>query len=409
MRKIAILVDLELDFLAGGHVKFWEKISHSIKNSCKDFHLTVFFLGKKYNESQIGKNVTFLTLKPILSSKVLKPLGIDADTTDLFPINLRLFFMLKKFDLIHSTDQLFTMAKTALFASKYWKIPLTTSLHTDTPSYTEYYVKKIFEKFPRIFRFIFLKKLGLHQKIARKQKVKMNNYLKYCQKGMINDQLSSSDFNFTPDTQEKISKLSRGVDRKIFKKIKINKTHLMKKYGISKEDKIILFCGRIHELKGVFLLSKAHKILVKEMNLVSVLAGQNIHGDKCIEIGGNRIKLIGHKNQNEIAKLYNLCDLFVFPSKFEMGPQVVLEAKSCGAIPIVYPSGGGKRIYKNGVDGIIIDNYDSKVWAKKIGQLLNDQRKTNYMKQKILNEFRPLSWNKIFQKYFLKEWNKILK
>ena len=33
------------------------------------------------------------TIIIVLSSKVLKPLGIDADTTDLFPINLRLFFM----------------------------------------------------------------------------------------------------------------------------------------------------------------------------------------------------------------------------------------------------------------------------------------------------------------------------
>ena len=47
MRKIAILVDLELDVFAGGHVKFWEKICYSIKNSFKDFHLTVFFLGGK--------------------------------------------------------------------------------------------------------------------------------------------------------------------------------------------------------------------------------------------------------------------------------------------------------------------------------------------------------------------------
>ena len=70
MRKIAILVDLELDVFAGGHVKFWEKICYSIKNSFKDFHLTVFFLGGKLEKREIGKNVTFYTLKPILSSRI---------------------------------------------------------------------------------------------------------------------------------------------------------------------------------------------------------------------------------------------------------------------------------------------------------------------------------------------------
>ena len=324
-------------------------------------------------------------------------------------LELKNLNMLKNFDLIHSTDQLFTMAKTALYASKFWKIPLTTSLHTDTPSYTRYYVQKICEKLPRILSYIVLSKLRLHQKIPHKQKVRMNDYLKHCQKAMINDHLDSSDFNLTSDTKEKISKLSRGVDRKVFKKKKINRTNLLKKYGISKKDKIILFCGRVHELKGVFILSKVQKILQNEMNLVSLLVGQNIHGDKCIEIGGNKIKLIGYIDQSEIVELYNLCDLFVFPSKYEIGPQVVLEAKSCGAIPIVHPSGGGKRVYENGVDGIIIDTCDSKIWANEIRKLFNNRRKFNYMKAKILNEFKPHSWKEIFEKYFIQEWKEILK
>ena len=35
MKNIAILVDLELTNSAGGHVKFWERASYSIKNSYK--------------------------------------------------------------------------------------------------------------------------------------------------------------------------------------------------------------------------------------------------------------------------------------------------------------------------------------------------------------------------------------
>ena len=119
--------------------------------------------------------------------------------------------------------------------------------------------------------------------------------------------------------------------------------------------------------------------------------------------------MIGHVDENEITNLYNLCDLFVFPSKYEIVPQVVLEAKSCGAIPVVYPSGGGKRVSKNGEDGIIIKRYDSLVWASEIMKLLNDKKKINYMRNKILNEYKPMSWKRVFQKYFVDEWNLILK
>ena len=409
MKNIAILVDLELTTYAGGHVKFWERASYSIKNSYKKFHFSVFFLGNSFKKKKIGKNVTFYTLKPIISSKILKPLGVDADATDLFPINPKLFMILKNFDLIHSTDQLFTMAKTGLYASRFWKIPLTTSLHTDAPSYSGYYIKKIFKNFPEFVYSLFIDKIKLHHRIPEKQKLRMNNYLLHCEKGMVDDNIPFKKYKFESDVLDKITKLSRGVDKNIFKRKKIDKTSLFKKYEISKGDKVILFCGRIHELKGVFLLSKVHKILKNKIKLVSIFAGQNIHGDKCLEIGGNKIKLIGYVDENEIASLYNLCDLFVFPSKYEIGPQVVLEAKSCGAIPVVYPTGGGLRISKSGEDGIIIPKYDSAVWASEIKKLLNNKKKINYMRNKILNEFKPMSWNKIFQKFFIDEWNLILK
>ncbi len=410
MKKIAILVDLELKGTAGGHVKFWERISYSIRNLNLGVSITIFFLGKKVQKKKIGKHITFCIIKPTLSSEILIPFGVDADSTDLFPINLKLLFILKDFDLIHSTDQLFSMATTATIASRVWKIPLTTSLHTDTPSYTEYYVKKIFKKFPNFFFYFFIEKLKLHKKIQNNQKKKLRNYLKYCEEAMINDHISIKSLEFPESLKKKISKLSRGVNKAIFYKKKVSKEKVLRKYNIQKNEKILFFCGRIHELKGAVFLSEVHNILKKNnVKVVSILAGQDIHGEKCLEKGGDKIRLIGHVEESQVADLYNICDLFVFPSKYEIGPQVVLEAKACGAICLVSPSGGGKRIKKNGVDGIIIDDYAPNVWAKNIIKILGDRKKTVFMKRKILKEFKPLSWEDVFNKYFLCKWNKIIK
>mgnify|MGYP001234484182 FL=1 len=142
-KNIAVLIDLELSKKSGGHVKFWERICESIKQYPLDIKLNLFFLGKKEEKIRFSKSINFNILKPIFSTKFLRFFGIDADYTDLFPINLRLFFQLRRFDLIHTTDQLFTMSRTARLASKIWKIPLTTSYHTDATSYTKYYVLKI--------------------------------------------------------------------------------------------------------------------------------------------------------------------------------------------------------------------------------------------------------------------------
>ena len=45
----------------------------------------------------------------------------------------------------------------------------------------------------------------------------------------------------------------------------------------------------------------------------------------------------------EISKFYNICDLFVFPSIFETGPQVILEARACGAVLLFQKMGGKKN------------------------------------------------------------------
>tara|TARA_B100000963_G_C22625427_1_gene672090 strand:+ start:2106 stop:3338 length:1233 start_codon:yes stop_codon:yes gene_type:complete len=409
MKKIAILVDLELSESAGGHVKYWERICNSIKDSYKDFNLEVIFLGKELKKKSISKNINFFTIRPLISSKILKPLGVDADVTDLSPFNIRLFFMLKRYDLIHTTDQFFSMARTAKHASKFWKIPLTTSLHTDTPSYTEYYVKKILSNFPRLVNDFLVYKIKIHKKISKNQVKKFKKYLVHCRYAMINDKLNVSKFNFSKEVKSKISRLSRGVNKKIFKKVKINKERLLKKYEINKNEKIIFFCGRIHELKGAVFLSKVHKIIQNTgYKVVSIFAGQNLHGKECLKYGGSRIKLVDYLDEKEISQLYNLCDLFVFPSKFEIGPQVVLEAKSCGAISVVTPKGGGKRISANGIDGIIIENYDPKEWASRIIKLLKKQEKLKYMRKMILSNYQPPSWEQVFEEHFHNKWRKIL-
>ena len=130
------------------------------------------------------------------------------------------------------------------------------------------------------------------------------------------------------------------------------------------------------------------------------LGGELKHYVKKLNLEKN-INFLGYISEARKKIIYNLCDLFVFPSKYEIGPQVVLEAKSCGAIPVVYPTGGGKRISKSGEDGIVIKEYDSTVWASEIKKILNDKKKINYMRNNILNQFKPMSWKKIFEKFFL--------
>ena len=407
MKRIAILIDLELSNKSGGHVKFWEKICESLLEDNLEIKIDIFFLGKVKKKRKFNNFINFKIKKPILSSKILRIVGIDADYTDLFPFNIFLFFELKKYDLIHTTDQLFSMSKTAKLASFIWKIPLTTSYHTDTSSYTKYYILKIFSYLPSPLRSFFIKKIKLHQKISENQKIKIQKYFNFCNKVMINFKSLSEDFSKIK-RNKKIVNLERGINKEVFKKIKINKINFYKKFNIPLENKILFFCGRIHELKGANFLAKIHKNLIeKGLPVTTILTGEDIHGDECKKIGGQDLIITNYLNQNEVANLMNICDLFVFPSLYETGPQVVMEAKSCGALCVVSPKGGGRKISHN-FDGIIINKYLVNEWVKVIYSLLKEKKKISKIKNNLQKYNTSPSWRDIFFNVFYKNWKEVL-
>ena len=407
MKRIAILIDLELSNKSGGHVKFWEKICESLLEDDLEIKIDIFFLGKVKKKRKFNNFINFKIKKPILSSKILRIVGIDADYTDLFPFNIFLFFELKKYDLIHTTDQLFSMSKTAKLASFIWKIPLTTSYHTDTSSYTKYYILKIFSYLPSPLSSFFIKKIKLHQKISENQKKKIQRYFNFCNKVMINFKSLSEDFSKIK-RNKKIVNLERGINKEVFKKIRINKINFYKKFNIPLKNKILFFCGRIHELKGAHFLAKIHKNLIeKGLSVTTILTGEDIHGDECKKIGGQDLIITNYLNQNEVANLMNICDLFVFPSLYETGPQVVMEAKSCGALCVVSPKGGGRKISHN-FDGIIINKYLVNEWVKVIYSLLKEKKKISKIKNNLQKYNTSPSWRDIFFNVFYKNWKEVL-
>ena len=408
--KIAVLVDLKLSHHSGGHVKYWERLSEALKNLNHDLKLTVFFLGEEKKVIKINKYVDYFINKPIISSKVLRKIGIDADDTDLSPVNPILFFHLKKFDLIHTTDQFFSMASTARLASKFWSIPLTTSIHTDTPPYTRYYIEKIINNFSSRYNFLnFLKKkTKISNFFEKRMYKKIYSYIKSVDHAMVADQIYSPESLYRKTGNENITKLHRGIDKKVFNFNHITKRNVLKKYNIKNDEKIIFFSGRIHELKGAMHLAKVHNRLINQgVKVTTLLAGERIHAKECQEIAPRKFHILGYLQKNEIADLYRTCDLFVFPSQFEIGPNVVIEAKACGAVCVVSPNGGGKRIYNPGKDGIIVENMSTKLWAEVINKLLSDPSEIKRIKS-FLKSQKIKSWKEIYYDDLMPYWKKIV-
>lgn len=103
---------------------------------------------------------------------------------------------------------------------------------------------------------------------------------------------------------------------------------LRKKWGISREEKIVLFAGRIDEVKGVIYLIKAFREVLKtNKDCRLIMAGSGDYEmcfQECKDIC-TKITFTGLLEKKDLYELYQMADIGVVPSLFEPFGYVAVE------------------------------------------------------------------------------------
>lgn len=99
----------------------------------------------------------------------------------------------------------------------------------------------------------------------------------------------------------------------------------------------LIFAGKIAEKKGVISLIRSLSLLpYRDEELEVYLAGGAGNEKEYEEITNlakvcpYKVTFLGKMSQPDLAKMYNMCDIFVLPSFFEGLPLTVIEALACG-------------------------------------------------------------------------------
>lgn len=131
--------------------------------------------------------------------------------------------------------------------------------------------------------------------------------------------------------------------------------------GIAPEHPILLFCGK---LIGV----KAPEVLIQAVGAMNSLAHCLVVGDGelrpsleelAAEVAPKRVTFLGFRNQSELPAFYDLCDVFVLPSRFEPWGLVVNEVMNAGRTVVVSDQAGcAPDLVKEGVNGSIFRSGD---------------------------------------------------
>ncbi|MGE0108743.1 MAG: glycosyltransferase [Bdellovibrionales bacterium] len=407
--KVAVLVDLPLTPLSGGHARGWARLAQAAAKTELPLDLTVYFSGKELTE-ELSPHVTQKHLNAVFSTKNLKFLPYVPDNTDLAPYHPRLAQELQHFDIIHTTDAFFAFARTAEKVSRSHNIPLVTSFHTDTPPYarvfTERTIRKIFgETF--ITRFL-IETLGLPRRQEEKMNRRLRAHLRHCCHGMVTRE---KDKKLVEDIcgPSTTSFMRTPIDRSIFGPHRRDRNDLETRYNIPKDKIICLFVGRLDEGKNIYpLIGACEKLLQEGLPLHLIAAGEGPAAKDLKARLGPHVTLAGFVQPQELGALYASVDILTMPSKVEMRSLVAIEAMISG-LPVLLAKEGGVAAHYGYNEALMPVEDGADKWATALRTLIQDQNKRQKMGQAGLaytNENTP-DWEQFLKEDFLAIWQKI--
>jgi len=154
------------------------------------------------------------------------------------------------------------------------------------------------------------------------------------------------------------------------------------KPGNCKEKNLLLYVGRISELKGLHIAIKALEFLKENVHLVIIGPPdwnnnyyQNLLNliEKENRKGKHKIEYLGAMEQNEIVKWYQKAFILILPSFVEGFPVTILEALSCQTPVIATSVGGVPEMIKNHKTGMLVPPGDAIHLAEAIDFLLENE------------------------------------
>lgn len=177
--------------------------------------------------------------------------------------------------------------------------------------------------------------------------------------------------------ENKIEIVPNGIDLSEYENLP-KRGGFRRKYKIKDDEKIILYLGRIHKIKGIDLLVKAFADLIKELdNIGLVIVGPDDgflstlkKQIKDLKIS-NRILFTGPLYERDKLRAYIDADVYVLPSVYETFGITVLEASACGT-PIITTNNGDELDWIDDKVGYVVE-YGKDQLQDAIVKMLSDK------------------------------------
>ena len=168
------------------------------------------------------------------------------------------------------------------------------------------------------------------------------------------------------------------------------------RYDIKKDEKIVLFLGRITMQKGPeYFLAAAKKVLEVMSNVKFVMAGSGDRIRRTIEMAaamgiGHKVLFTGFLRGADVERVFKMADLYVMPSVSEPFGIAPLEAMSHDVPVIVSKQSGVSEMLQHALK---VDFWDVHEMANKIIAVLKHPPLASTLRQHGSFEVRRRNWS----------------
>jgi len=188
---------------------------------------------------------------------------------------------------------------------------------------------------------------------------------------------------------ERIAVAPNAVDTRIFGE-RFDRSAVRGRLGL--EGCVFLYVGRLDEEKGVYVLVSA----MRDVPGTLVLIGSGPLEDELRGSAGERVRVVGALQRDELPPWYAAADVFVLPSRSEPWGMVLNEAAAAG-LPLVATDavGAAHDLIEPGGNGFRVPVDDVTALAEALRALEADaelRRAYGDRSRELAERFRPEAW-----------------
>ena len=212
--------------------------------------------------------------------------------------------------------------------------------------------------------------------------------------------------------EEKIAVIPPGVDTSRFYPIPADEAKEF--IGIPRNERMLLYVGRIEPLKGIDILIRAiaqlkHADVLSNCPHYLYIIGGEPDAEEgqmnremqrlkklCHELGvGDLVLFLGKQDQDTLQYYYSAAEIVIMPSHYESFGMVALEAMACGTPVIATQVGGLQHLVQNGKTGFTIPKDNVDVLEESLTQLICKEGMREEMSQNSVVYARSYAWDVI--------------